>query len=78
MVEEVSENDAMVSSVSSNTVWAFAKAGIQSEKVFNSLEEQIIQKCRDFNTQNLSNTVWAFATAGEGHPQLFNKLAEEA
>jgi len=60
----------------SNTVWAYATAGISHPKVFEKVANHIarLDSLDRFIPQHLSNTVWAYAKAGVYHPKLFETV----
>ena len=63
----------------SNTVWAFATAGIEEPALFEALSAQAARRgLRDFREQHLSNTAWAFAKSGREAPALFEAISAEA
>ena len=64
----------------SNTVWAYATAGINHPKLFEKMANHIVASDRldRFNPQALKDTVWAYATAQVSHPMLFQKVAKAA
>ena len=61
-----------------NTVWAFATAGVPAPTLFATVAKAAVPRLGDFTPQNLANTAWAFATAGVPAPTLFAAVANEA
>ena len=61
-----------------NTVWAFAKAGVAAETLFETIAAAALRQIRDFNSQGMANTVWAFATAGVAAEILFEAIGAAA
>ena len=73
--------DAFKPQALSNTVWAYATAGIFHPDLFHKVGDHIValDHLNDFKPQHLSNIVWGYATAGVlylSHPELFDKLGD--
>ncbi len=64
----------------SNTVWAYATAGVSHPELFDKMANHIVKldNLREFKPQHLSNIVWAYATAQVSHPKMFQKVAKAA
>ncbi|KAL7455388.1 hypothetical protein ACHAWC_006936 [Mediolabrus comicus] len=62
----------------SNTVWAYATAGVNHPQLFEKVAKHIVRldHLREFNAQDLSNIVWAYATAQVSHLKMFQQVAK--
>jgi hypothetical protein len=64
----------------SNTLWAYATAGISNPQLFNKIANHIVESdsLHKFDPQELKDIMWAYATAQVSHPKLFQKVAKAA
>jgi hypothetical protein len=60
-----------------NTVWSFAKAGIQADQLFHAVAEVVVRTdLHDFSPFDLSNMAWAYAMARVPALQLLSAIAQ--
>jgi hypothetical protein len=57
----------------SNTVWAYATAGVSHPTLFRKLAVAAIKRQHEFNSQEIANFLWASATNGQDQ-NLFSSL----
>jgi hypothetical protein len=61
-----------------NLVWAFAKAELESPRLFRAVAQEATARLADFKPQELANTAWAFARAGAVDAEFFDAIAGHA
>jgi len=77
LVVRLDSLDRFLPQALSNTLWAYATAGIHHPTLFEKVANHIVglDSLNRFIPQALSNTLWAYAKAGISHPKLFEKVA---
>eukprot|EP00548_Thalassiothrix_antarctica_P002324 CAMPEP_0194141110 /NCGR_PEP_ID=MMETSP0152-20130528/10601_1 /TAXON_ID=1049557 /ORGANISM="Thalassiothrix antarctica, Strain L6-D1" /LENGTH=60 /DNA_ID=CAMNT_0038839643 /DNA_START=27 /DNA_END=205 /DNA_ORIENTATION=+ len=58
-----------------NTVWAYARVGHLSPKLFDVVSLKAMGILHKFNLQEISNTMWAYARVGHSSPELFDAIS---